>query len=309
MPKGATTILRLKTSTSVTGELQLYPPLTFSRSSSQSENYNVITGEVKDQPQEVKFYPVEQEEVTFDPNPQSYQNQMKKPELVRPPVQKEESFLDCKCGCGFTCMWLNHFDREEKAKDKRENKLEYNQRQIMANPDKFGSDFNNLNSMKKDSLIKSFVQNGYGNSLLTDQGGCPIKKVHKMKERRREKLKKYLYQGKQNDCHEYDKYKLQSGKAVSIELTPDYNFRMVLDPQRKVHNEEILNQIKRNSTARNQQNKIQREEDQRTQSCYEMKMAKLDRKHEKSKDSHKKQFMNDIDFQIKQKNFYNRKVL
>lgn len=66
--------------------------------------------------------------------------------------------------------------------------------------------------------------------------GCPIQKVHQAKEKNREKLKKFLYQGKQLNGYQYDKYRMQSGNRVSIEVTPDYAFNRVLDPHRKSHN-------------------------------------------------------------------------
>jgi hypothetical protein len=68
-----------------------------------------------------------------------------------------------------------------------------------------------------------------------------------MKQKRREKLKKYLYQGKEKDGYDYNKYKLQNGNGVSIDISPDYHFRRILDPKKETYHDEILNQIQRNA--------------------------------------------------------------
>ena len=132
------------------------------------------------------------------------------------------------------------------------------------NPDLFGNNYNDKNNIKKNNFIDKSVYGGYGNSLINDMTGCPIQKVHKLKEKKREKLKKYLYQGKQNKGYEYSKFKLQSGDKVSIELTPDYHFKKVLDPQRLSYNNLIIDQIQQNSVRKQRQYdwSVQEEQDQ-----------------------------------------------
>lgn len=206
-------------------------------------------------------------------------------------------------------MWIRHFEREEKTNDERKNKLEVNQRRIFMNPERYGNNFNDVNSIKKDNLISSSVKNGYGNSLVNDMTGCPIQKVHKMKQKKRDKLKKYLYQGKEKNGYEYNKYKLQSGNGVSIDITPDYNFRRILDREKEKFNDAIVNQIKSNSIKRNFEKNLELETEKRDQKCYAVKMARLEDKQEKNKEALKKRFMNDINLQIKQKHIYNQRVI
>lgn len=169
------------------------------------------------------------------------------------------------------------------------------------NPQKYGNSFNDVNTIKKDQLINSSINGGYGNSLINDMNGCPIQKVHKMKQKKRDKLKKYLYQGKEKNGYEYNKYKLQNGTAVSIDMTPDYKFKRVMEPYRASFHDAILNQIQNNNMKRAYEKRIEMEEDKRTQHCYDKKMAKLEKKQLKNKESQRKNFLNDIDYQVRQK--------
>jgi hypothetical protein len=156
-------------------------------------------------------------------------------------------------------MWLNHFDREERMKDDRNNKRNTNQRYIDMNPDKYGNSFNDVNKIKKEKFIHETTKGRYGNSIVDELTDDPMLKVHKLKSRRREKLKKYLYHGRQKDNYAQNKYNLQKGTASSIQLTPDYNFRRVLDPERERYNEEIINQINQNNAQRQSVRKIERD--------------------------------------------------
>ena len=134
--------------------------------------------------------------------------------------------------------------------------------------------------------------------------GCPIQKVHKEKEKNRDKLKKFLYQGKKTNGYEYNKYRLQSGERASIEFTPDYLFNKVIDPHRKSHYNIICDQIKQKNIKRQKEIEINAENELRNQKWFERKMAKLEKKQEKSKQEVKQRFKNDIDFQQKQKQKY-----
>ena len=223
-------------------------------------------------------------------------------------AKQSSSVMECDWGGGYTSMWLNHLNREEKVHDNRRKKIEYNQRQIFMNPELFGNNYNDKNSIKKNYLINKSVHGGYGNSLINDMTGCPIQKVHKLKEKKREKLKKYLYQGKQNNWYEYNKYKLQSGDKVSIELTPDYHFKRVLDPERQSYNNIIIDQIKQNSVKKQSEHDWNVQEEQKNQRWYERKMAKLQKKQEKHKEAAKQTFFHDIEFQLKQKQKYDRNL-
>ena len=162
-------------------------------------------------------------------------------------------------------MWLNHFDREEQVNKKRNNKIEMKQKNILLNPEKYGNDYFDENNIRKDKLITSSIKNGYGNSLVMAEDGCPIQAAHKMKQKKRDKLKKYLYQGKDKNGYEYNKYKLQNNEGVSIEMTPDYRFRRALDQKRAAYKDEIRDQMNRNIYKKKYDNEIEREEDMRNQ--------------------------------------------
>lgn len=179
--------------------------------------------------------------------------------------EKHSSILDCDCGAGFTCMWLNHFTREEKVNDKRRLKADENQKRIFENCQKLGSKFTDINNARKDNLINKSVGAGFGNSIVEGMTGCPIQKVHKMKEKKREKLKKYLYQGKQSNGYEYNKYKMQSGNKVSIETTPDYHFDRVIGPQKEAFHGQLVDQIHQNSKRKQEEYMINIQEELRNQ--------------------------------------------
>jgi hypothetical protein len=112
----------------------------------------------------INFHPVTKPPLTDKP----LEEEENKPRSRRNSAQEDTSILDCNCGCGYTSMWLNHFDREEKMNDKRRNKANQNQNRILSHPEIYGA---NSNEVRKDKLISSFVKDGYGNSLLTDMGG------------------------------------------------------------------------------------------------------------------------------------------
>ena len=57
-------------------------------------------------------------------------------------------------------MWLNHFSREQQAINKRTDRYALNTQMIINNPDKFGSEYNNLSESKKRHMQTMFIQNG-----------------------------------------------------------------------------------------------------------------------------------------------------
>ena len=158
-------------------------------------------------------------------------------------------------------MWLNHFDREEMVKDRRNNIREHNDRYVMMNYEKYGNNYNDINTNKKDKFINDATRGRYGNSIISELSEDPGYKVYKMKSRRREKLKKYLHLGKQKDGYSHNKHKLQDGHGASIELTPDYNFKRILDPKKQIYYDEIQNQIRNNEIRRQNNMKLEQETD------------------------------------------------
>jgi hypothetical protein len=202
-------------------------------------------------------------------------------------------------------MWLNHFDREERMKDQRNKKIENKQNLIFSHPERFGNQYNNVTDYRKDHLINSSMKNdNNGTSLITELSGCPVQKVHKLKQKRREKLSKYLCHGSKNMDHELNKFKLQNGNSASLIMTPDYHFNKVLDPKKDSYVEDIIAQIKNNQYKRDFDNKLQKERDQFENNCCRIKMDKYDKKLSKQKLNQKKKFLTDLTAQIKQKQMY-----
>ena len=132
---------------------------------------------------------------------------------------------------------------------------------IFNNPHKFGTQFNNLGELKKEHLCSEFVKNSYGNSFIDKMSGDPIEKVYKMKQKRKNKLKKYLFHGSNKSNYDHNKVKLQNGAAVSIDLTPDYHFKRMIAPHMSTYHEEIQNQINRNSRRRENDKQLTKQKD------------------------------------------------
>lgn len=146
---------------------------------------------------------------------------------------------DLQSGNDWTCMWLNHFNREERQSEIRNSKYALNSSRILANPEKFGTEYNNVNEIKKAQIREAFLGKGCGNEFVAGMSGCPIEKVHKLKTKKREKLKKYLLANGMETQPFYQKSMLQNGKGVSIDPTPDYNFYRIVDEEKRKFKNEI----------------------------------------------------------------------
>ena len=107
------------------------------------------------------------------------------------PPKTEEKLAEIQSGNDWTCMWLNHFKREENAMANRQNKYEKNIHMILSNPSKFGNDYNNINEFKKEQMRATLIGNGWGNEFVPGMSGWPVeKKCTKWGKNKREKLKK-----------------------------------------------------------------------------------------------------------------------
>ena len=117
-------------------------------------------------------------------------------------------------GDSWSWMWLNHFSRQEQESHKRMKRYINNNKMIINNPDRFGSGLNNVTDQKKQHMQTMLAQDSCGNDFVRNMTGCPIEKVHKLKQKKRDKLKKYLVDpaSVQNN---YSKNKLQNGKYKS----------------------------------------------------------------------------------------------
>mmetsp|Transcript_15022 Transcript_15022/g.13181 ORF Transcript_15022/g.13181 Transcript_15022/m.13181 type:complete len:155 (+) Transcript_15022:167-631(+) len=153
-------------------------------------------------------------------------------------------------------MWINHIAREENLRDQRRLKVEKNQHLAFQNVEK---------DNRKDKIREKFVTDGMGNSIINEMKGDPIQKVAKLRQKKRDKLKKYLYQGKNKGDYESSKYKLQKGNGVSIILTPDYSFKTVMEPEKAAHHDEILKQINRNAVQKDFTKKLEKEDERKIQ--------------------------------------------
>lgn len=86
-------------------------------------------------------------------------------------------------------------------------------------------------SQNKEKMRTMQIGTGCGNEFVERMSGCPIEKVHKMKQKKRDKLKKYLYNDSVYQQNVLNKEKLQNGVGVSIDTTPDYRFNKIIDPK------------------------------------------------------------------------------
>lgn len=98
----------------------------------------------------------------------------------------------------YSCMWVNHFAREENQMYKRDTKYLENLNMILSNQKKFGTGLNDVNDSKKKKLTSDLIRDGHGNEFVEGMSGCPIQKVHKMRTKKREKLRKYLLNSSSN---------------------------------------------------------------------------------------------------------------
>ena len=80
-------------------------------------------------------------------------------------------------------MWLNHFNREQQIINKRLDRNERLNKMIMDNPSKFGSNSNNLSERRKSQMQNMQLNGGHGNAFVENMSGCPIQKVHKLKQK------------------------------------------------------------------------------------------------------------------------------
>lgn len=205
-----------------------------------------------------------------------------------------------QAGNDWTCMWLNHFNREQKQIDMRNNKYEMNTQRILNNPLQYGSGNNNISEAKKYHMQTLQLDGGYGNAFAEHMSGCPIQKVHKLKQKKRDKLSKYLLNHPMIPSSKNNsKLQLQNNNGVSLNTTPDYNFYKVLNPQRLTFKDEIMNQIQANQTRTARNTKISREDDVRTAKLYEKKIRIIEHLEQVNKDKVKKSLLNDINWQIR----------
>ena len=120
-------------------------------------------------------------------------------------------------GNSWSCMWLNHMSRQEQESHKRMKKFMKNNRMIINNPHKFGAgiNVNGKADQAKQHYETSLLKNSCGNDFVKSMTGCPIQKVHKMRDKKREKLKKYIVDSSTLQQSYQNKNAMQNGK-ISI---------------------------------------------------------------------------------------------
>ncbi|CAI2362425.1 unnamed protein product [Moneuplotes crassus] len=197
-------------------------------------------------------------------------------------------------GDGWACMWLNHFKREQEMMNRRLNKYEDRNNMVMQNPATFGHDYEHLSNQRKRQLRKSNLDGGDGNEFVKNMSGCPVQKVHKLKTRKREKLKKYLLKHPL-ESNAYDKSILQ-GDGVGLNTTPDYNYYKILDREKENFKHEIQSQVRANKERKDQEDIIQRQDDQKNSKIYMKKMRIIDRLQNANIQRQRKGLRNDMNY-------------
>lgn len=122
-----------------------------------------------------------------------------------------------------------------------------------------------------------------------------------MRNKKREKLKKYLYNN-YNQLHKSSsKIKMQNGNQVSITTTPDYNYHRIVDPQKKQYKNELSEQVKSLRQTHESTNRIEKAEDIRVRKTYENKMNSFEKTQLLNREKIKKALRDDLNWQIKEK--------
>jgi hypothetical protein len=215
---------------------------------------------------------------------------------------------EIQAGENWSCMWLNHFNREQEQINRRTEKYQNNTNMIISNPTKFGLGKGNISESKKSLLQSMQLEGGHGNEFVEHMSGCPIQKVHKLRSKKREKLTKYLLKHPEQHVSYRNKNKLQNGNGVGLETTPDYNYYKVLSNKKSSFKDDVMRQLSANRRKAENDRKINRESDIRTSQLYEKKMQIVEHLQQANRERMKKSLRDDINWQIKQKmsrSFYN----
>ena len=96
----------------------------------------------------------------------------------------------------------------------------------------------------KEKMRNAQIGTGWGNEFIERMSGWPIQKVHKMKQKKREKLTKYLWSNLEPQLNIINKEKLQNGIGVSINPTPDYKYSKIINKSKDTFKDEVINQLK-----------------------------------------------------------------
>jgi hypothetical protein len=207
---------------------------------------------------------------------------------------------DRQAGDDWTCMWLNHSNREQKRVDLRNSRYQMNTQRIFNNPEQFGTGNNDVSESRKQHMQTLQLHGGFGNTFAEHMSGDPIQKVFKLRQKKRDKLKKYLMNHPMAPSDQNNpKSQLQNKNGVSLTTTPDYNFYKVLNPKRMSFKNEIMNQIRSNQTREVRNAKINKEDDVRTCNLYEKKIKIIEHLEQANRDKVKKSLLNDINWQIR----------
>ena len=207
---------------------------------------------------------------------------------------KTVNYLDeVQAGEGWSCMWLNHFKREQDQINKRNDKYEKNNQKIMNNPSKYGRNYNDLSERRKNNMQKSQLNGVHGSGFVANMSGCPIQKVHKLKQKKREKLTKYL-QMHPLEANYGSKSRLQ-GNGVGLNTTPDYNYYKVLNPEKQAFKNSILNQVNSNKERKIKRDKIIQDSDMKNSKIYEKKMKIIERLQQATRNKQRNALRHDMD--------------
>ncbi|CAI2362464.1 unnamed protein product [Moneuplotes crassus] len=187
----------------------------------------------------------------------------------------QDYFEQVRSGDGWACMWVNHLKREQEQLNNRLNKYEDGHNLVMHNPEIFGHDHERLSNQRKSHLRNSNLEGGDGNEFVKYMTGDPRHKVHKLKQKKRDKLKKYLLKHPL-ESNAYEKSILQ-GNGVGLNTTPDYRYYQVVEPQKKSFKHQIQHQVRSNRERRERQKQITKQEDYMNSKVYEKKMRIIER--------------------------------
>ncbi|CAI2360035.1 unnamed protein product [Moneuplotes crassus] len=253
-------------------------------SASRSDNYNILTGQKRNETKEVHINSEfsspkaagvvkEREERIKTPN---Y-------DIRKAPGMHKKILKDLKDN---DCMWLNHLSREELVRKVREDRIDNMQDYILRNPQKY------TENVTCQEISDSEMQK---KGILNEMSGDPILQVHCLKQKKRDKLKKYLYrQNPRKGGHEYNKWLLQNSKGASLTMTPDKTFGRVIPIDKEQYHRDLVNQIQMDKVRKESEKTLGFHERQKNQLCYERKMKTLEKIINTSRADRRKRYINQV---------------
>lgn len=180
-------------------------------------------------------------------------------------------------------------------KETRQDRFEKAHEHIQNNPHKYAENIEDYDTPDGDYMSKG---------IINEMSGDPIQQVHQLKQKKRDKLKKYLYQGRYKHGYNHSKHKLQNGKGTSLALTPDFTFKKVHPKEKQRYHKEILEQMQADRLKKQKLKNLDKQTERKNQMLYDRKMKTIEKIIHRSREDQKKRYINNISTQMRNKKIY-----